>query len=79
MQTLKAVAFDYGKVLSLPPTQEQWHKLSTRFGKPTQEFQQIYWGLNREELDRGVLGNLAYWKKSEPIAALPSAMRKPNG
>ncbi len=63
MHTLKAVAFDYGKVLSLPPTQEQWQKLSTRFGKPLQEFQPIYWGNNREELDRGTLDNVAYWRK----------------
>jgi len=62
MHTLKAVVFDYGKVLSLPPTEEQWQKLSARFGKPLQEFQQIYWG-NRGELDRGTLDNVAYWKK----------------
>lgn len=62
MHTLKAVAFDYGKVLSLPPTPEQWQTLSTRFGKPVQEFQQVYWG-NREELDRGTLSNVDYWKK----------------
>lgn len=62
MHTLKAVLFDYGKVLSLPPTLEQWQMLSTRFGKPIQEFQEIYWG-NREELDRGTLDNIAYWQK----------------
>jgi len=61
MSRLKAVVFDYGKVLSLPPTEEQWAKLSTRFAKPLQEFQQIYWG-HREELDRGTLDNAAYWK-----------------
>jgi putative hydrolase of the HAD superfamily len=36
-------------------------KVSTRFQKPVQEFQQIYWG-HREELDRGTLDNAAYWK-----------------
>jgi len=61
MPTLKAVIFDYGKVLSLPPTEAQWLKVSTRFGKPVQEFQAIYWG-HREELDRGTLDNIAYWK-----------------
>jgi len=61
MHSLKAVIFDYGKVLSLPPTEEQWRTLSARFGKPVQEFQQIYWG-HREELDRGTLGNVDYWK-----------------
>lgn len=61
MGTLKAVAFDYGKVLSLPPTEAQWQRVSQRFGKPVQEFQQIYWG-HREELDRGTLDNVPYWK-----------------
>jgi putative hydrolase of the HAD superfamily len=61
MSALKAVAFDYGKVLSLPPTAEQWHRLSSRFGKPPREFQQIYWG-HRDELDRGTLDNIAYWQ-----------------
>jgi putative hydrolase of the HAD superfamily len=62
MHTLKSIVFDYGKVLSLPPTEVQWQELSERFGKPRQEFQHIYWG-NREELDRGTLDNVAYWQK----------------
>jgi putative hydrolase of the HAD superfamily len=61
MPTLKAVAFDYGKVLSLPPTAEQWQTLSARFAKSAQEFQRIYWG-HREELDRGTLDNVHYWQ-----------------
>jgi putative hydrolase of the HAD superfamily len=61
MPTLKAVAFDYGKVLSLPPTHEQWLALSGRFGKALGEFQRIYWG-HREELDRGTLDNVHYWQ-----------------
>jgi putative hydrolase of the HAD superfamily len=62
MPKLKAIVFDYGKVLSLPPTETQWQSLSTRFGEPPQYFQQIYWR-NREELDRGTLDNIAYWQK----------------
>ena len=61
MLTFKAVAFDYGKVLSLPPTQEQWQTLCTRFSQPLQAFQQIYWA-HREELDRGTLDNVHYWQ-----------------
>ena len=61
MPTFKAVAFDYGKVLSLPPTQEQWETLCTRFAQPLQGFQQIYWA-HREELDRGTLDNVHYWQ-----------------
>jgi putative hydrolase of the HAD superfamily len=62
MHTLKAVIFDYGKVLSLPPTEQQWQSLSARFAQPLQRFQQIYWG-HREELDRGTLDNVHYWQK----------------
>jgi putative hydrolase of the HAD superfamily len=62
MHTLKAVAFDFGKVLSLPPTPEQWQTLSTRFGKSVQEFQPIYWD-NRDGMDLGTLDNIDYWKK----------------
>jgi putative hydrolase of the HAD superfamily len=62
MHSFKAVAFDYGKVLSLPPTEEQWQALSTRFNQPMQEFQRIYWE-HRVELDRGTLDNVAYWKR----------------
>jgi len=61
MPTIKAVVFDYGKVLSLPPTQQQWQALSARFGQPVPEFQRIYWG-HREELDRGTLDNVHYWQ-----------------
>jgi putative hydrolase of the HAD superfamily len=61
MPALKAVAFDYGKVLSLPPTAQQWQTLSSRFGVQPPEFQRIYWG-HREELDRGTLDNIAYWQ-----------------
>jgi putative hydrolase of the HAD superfamily len=62
MPTLSAVVFDYGKVLCLPPTEQQWHDLSSRFGKPLQEFQHIYWG-HRQELDRGTLDSVHYWQK----------------
>ncbi len=61
MSAIKAVIFDYGKVLSLPPTVADWEKVSRRFGKSLQEFQRIYWG-HREELDRGTLDNPSYWK-----------------
>ena len=63
MQKLKAVIFDYGKVLSLPPTQEQWQTLIACFGKSHQEFQQVYWA-NRDGIDRGTLDIIGYWKKA---------------
>ncbi len=62
MPTLKAVAFDYGRVLSLPPTQEQWQTLTTRFAKALPEFQAIYWKY-RDQIDRGTLDSVAYWQR----------------
>lgn len=63
MHKLKAVIFDYGKVLSLPPTQEQWQTLIACFGKSQEEFQQVYWS-NRDGIDRGTLDIIGYWKKA---------------
>lgn len=63
MNKLKAVVFDYGKVLSLPPTQEQWETLIACFGKSHQEFQQVYWR-NRDGIDRGILDIVTYWKQA---------------
>jgi putative hydrolase of the HAD superfamily len=63
MHKLKAVIFDYGKVLSLPPTQEQWQTLIQCFGTSQEEFQQVYWR-NRDGIDRGTLDIITYWKKA---------------
>jgi putative hydrolase of the HAD superfamily len=63
MNKLKAVVFDYGKVLSLPPTQEQWETLIACFGKSHREFQQVYWR-NRDGIDRGTLDIVTYWKQA---------------
>jgi putative hydrolase of the HAD superfamily len=63
MNNLKAVIFDYGKVLSLPPTEEQWQTLIACFGKSQQEFQKVYWS-NRDGIDRGTLDIFGYWKKA---------------
>jgi putative hydrolase of the HAD superfamily len=62
MPSIRAVLFDYGKVLSLPPTEAQWQALSSRFGLAVQAFQRLYWG-HREGLDRGTLTNVSYWKQ----------------
>ena len=62
MNTLKAVVFDYGKVLSLPPTLEQWQQMSARLGKTPQELQQFYHDY-RPDMDRGLDDYVAYWQK----------------
>ncbi len=62
MNTLKAVVFDYGKVLSLPPTLEQWQQMSARLGKTPQELQPFYHDC-RPDMDRGLDDYVAYWQK----------------
>jgi putative hydrolase of the HAD superfamily len=58
---LKAIVFDYGKVLTLPPTVEDWARLAGVFGASVPDFQEPYWGL-REDYDRGVYTGDSYWR-----------------
>jgi putative hydrolase of the HAD superfamily len=57
---LKAIVFDYGKVLTLPPTVEDWARLAGVFGASVPDFLEHYWGL-REDYDRGVYTHDSYW------------------
>ena len=59
--TLKAIVFDYGKVLTHPPTDADWARLAGMFGVPVPEFQQPYWGL-RDKYDRAVHDGSSYWQ-----------------
>lgn len=59
---VQAIIFDYGKVLSLSPTLQQWQRLASKFGVEQPTFQQQYWGL-RDDYDRGVYDGAAYWRK----------------
>lgn len=58
---LKAIVFDYGKVLTLQPTPEDWGKLAEVVGVSTDALQHAYWGL-REDYDRAVYNGESYWK-----------------
>ncbi len=60
--TVSAIIFDYGKVLSLPPTAEQWQRLASPFGVSQPEFQKQYWGF-RDIYDRGEVNGAQYWEK----------------
>src|SRR5947209_7531058 len=57
-----AIIFDYGKVLSLPPTPEQWNRFAARFGVDEPALQKHYWGF-RDDYDRGVFNGAAYWRE----------------
>lgn len=57
-----AIIFDYGKVLSLPPTPQQWNRFASRFGVDEPTLQKQYWGL-RDDYDRAVYDGAAYWRE----------------
>ncbi len=57
---LKAIIFDYGKVLTFPPTPDDWARLAGVFGVPVEEFQKPYWGL-RDKYDRAIYTAESYW------------------
>jgi putative hydrolase of the HAD superfamily len=58
---ITAIIFDYGKVLSLPPTEQQWNRLASVFGADQPSFQQQYWGF-RDGYDRGEYDGAEYWR-----------------
>jgi putative hydrolase of the HAD superfamily len=55
------IIFDYGKVLSLPPTAQQWKRLASMFGADKASFQHNYWGF-RDGYDRGEYDGKEYWR-----------------
>lgn len=58
---ITAIIFDYGKVLSLPPTEQQWKRLASVFGVDQPAFQHNYWGF-RDGYDRGEYNGPEYWR-----------------
>jgi len=59
---LRAVAFDYGMVLSGPPHPEAQQELRRITGLSHEDFERHYWA-DRLDYDRGVLTGLAFWQK----------------
>ena len=57
---LKAILFDYGKVLSLSPTADDWARLGEVFGVSSEQLQEPYWDL-RLDYDRAVYTGQTYW------------------
>jgi len=60
--SVKAVLFDYGKVLSGPEKIESWHGMRAVLGISDPEFREAYWKY-RDDYDRGTLSGTEYWNQ----------------
>jgi putative hydrolase of the HAD superfamily len=62
LSNLKAVIFDYGEVLCLPPTPEEI-EASAQFLGISSDLFCVLWSRNRDQYDRGDLGPEIYWRR----------------
>ena len=62
LANLKAVIFDYGDVLCLPPTGEEI-EASARIVGISSDFYRALWSRHRDVYDRGDISPEAYWQK----------------
>jgi putative hydrolase of the HAD superfamily len=62
LSNLKAIIFDYGEVLCLPPTREDIEGSARIAGVSVDLFRDL-WGRNRDLYDRGDLSAETYWRK----------------
>ena len=60
--SLRAVIFDYGRVLSLSPTEDDWSALATATELPLETLQHRYWEY-RDAYDRKEVTAAEYWAK----------------
>jgi putative hydrolase of the HAD superfamily len=67
---LRAVVFDYGIVLTGPPSAEAWAALLRITGLPEDRFESLYWA-DRAAYDEGKLTGLGFWQKILCEADLP--------
>jgi putative hydrolase of the HAD superfamily len=67
---LRAVIFDYGKVLSALPDAESHSRLVGATGLDDATFEDHYWA-NRHAYDRGELNGRTYWEKIAQEAGFP--------
>jgi putative hydrolase of the HAD superfamily len=63
MHSVKAVLFDFGQVLSLPPDPAVWQQMLAISGLGEADFHREYWA-SRHDYDRGTLTGEAYWHKA---------------
>jgi putative hydrolase of the HAD superfamily len=62
MNPVKAVLFDFGQVLSLPPDPVIWQQILAVSGLSEADLSREYWA-HRHEYDRGTFTGQAYWHK----------------
>ena len=60
-QTITAVLFDYGMVLSGPPDPAAWIRLKQIFHADEPAFHAAFWN-HRDDYDRGALNAVTYWQ-----------------
>ncbi len=72
---LRAVAFDYGMVLSGPPVPEAHARLRQITGLSEEAFEPLYWA-DRHAYDRGDLTGLQFWQKFVADAGLQLSEEK---
>ena len=65
MIPLKAVIFDYGRVLSRPQTMDDIAAMAQVAGMKTDDMYRLYWQ-SRATFDRGDLDVLSYWRTVSP-------------
>jgi putative hydrolase of the HAD superfamily len=70
MDAVKAVVFDYGKVICHPPGDDVMEKLAALAGVPRPEFEALVWKL-RSPYDRGVITGPEYYRSILAAAGLP--------
>lgn len=68
--SITTIIFDYGCVLSLAPTAQDYESLRQAIGPEASAFQEIYWR-DRDAYDRDVLDNHTYWQKVALAAGVP--------
>src|SRR6185369_732341 len=67
---VKAVLFDYGKVLSAPEKVASWNGMRDLLGLSEQTFRELYWRY-RDDYDRGTLSGTQYWRNIARDVAFP--------
>lgn len=70
-RAVKAVLFDFGHVLSLPPLPEDTLWLRERCGLSAGEYTRLYFEL-RHEFDRGALSPEGYWSRMLAAGGVPA-------
>ena len=78
MNSVKAVLFDYGMVLSASPDPAAWTRMRTISGLNEETLHREYWA-HRHAYDRGDLTGDAYWHKTANGAGIvltPDQLRK---